>query len=266
MIVRNEDRFVWYAISSVLPFIDKLLIFDTGSTDRTVAIIKQFNDKKIIFREKGEVETKGMTQLREEQIKATNTDWLWIIDGDEIYPQKTARKIIQIVTQDKSLYGIIVHRYDLLGDVYHCQDESVGAYSQFGRKGHYVLRLINKRTVGDLKILGDYPNEYFADTKGQLIKSYGKDKFVFVEERIFHGMYLPRSSEEKNFYKILNRKKPKIELGRKVPREKLPEVFFQKRPSIVPDVTKKMNFQYKLLALLLTPLKRLKRNIYSINI
>lgn len=261
MIVKNEDMFIWYAVSSVLPFIDKFLIFDTGSTDKTGKIIELFRDKKIVFEQKGEVDPKKMTQLRQEQIEKTNTDWMWIVDGDEVYPEKTAKKTRQVIEKNKSLYGVIVHRYDLLGDIYHSQDERVGIYDQFGKKGHYVLRLINKKRIKGLKVLGDYPNEYFVGQNGNSIKKHGKDKFAFVEERIFHAMYLKRSTETGNIYRILNRERPKIEIGREIPRKELPEVFFQKKPAIVPEVTQEMDFKYKLLASVITPVKKLKRKI-----
>ena len=43
-LVMNEDRFIWYAVMSVIDYVDKILIFDTGSTDGTVRIIKGIVD------------------------------------------------------------------------------------------------------------------------------------------------------------------------------------------------------------------------------
>ena len=194
MIVKNEDQFIWYAISSVLPYVDKFIIFDTGSTDKTVEIIRLFKDKKIVFKQKEKVDALGLAALRNEQIHFTKGGWIWIADGDEAYPQKTVKNILGIINGKKDYLGIIVHRYDLLGDIYHYQDEGVGAYNQFGKKGHYVLRLINKNKIPGLQVKGEYPNEYYANRNGQSIKMLGKDEFAFVEERIFHAMYLPRSS------------------------------------------------------------------------
>lgn len=64
MIVKNEDQFIWYAISSVLPYVDKFIIFDTGSTDKTVEIIRLFKDKKIVFKQKEKVDALGLAALR----------------------------------------------------------------------------------------------------------------------------------------------------------------------------------------------------------
>ena len=46
MVVKNEDRFVWYAISSILKCADTFLIADTGSEDDTIKIIEEM--KRII--------------------------------------------------------------------------------------------------------------------------------------------------------------------------------------------------------------------------
>ena len=258
MVVKNDDRFVWYAISSVIPYVDKFLIFDTGSSDNTVSIIQSFKNKKIKFEQKKGVTAEKLIDLRNEQVKKSKTEWIWIVDGDEVYPKKTVKSILKIINGQKNHLGIIVHRYDLLGDIYHYQDEKVGAYDQFGRKGHYVLRLVDRRMITGLQVKGEYPNEYYANKSGQSIKTLGKNKFVFVKARIFHAMYLQRSSiiKPKN---ILNRKKLRIELGKPIPQNELAEIFFKKRPVTVPDVAKRINWQYKLLAGITTPIKKLKR-------
>lgn len=263
MVVKNEDRFIWYAVSSVLPYVDQFFIFDTGSDDKTVEIIKTFKSKKIIFEKKGEVDSKKLVELRQEQIDRTETDWIWIVDGDEVYPKNTSEAIFKIINSKKSYHGIIVHRYDLLGDIYHCQDESVGAYNQFGKRGHYVLRLLNMSSFPKLQVKGEYPNEYFADNHGNSIKEKGREYFAFVEERIFHAMYLKRSAQEKDLTQVLNRNKVKIELGSVIPKEDIPEVFFQKRIDIVPQVTIPRGWFYTLLAVFITPIKKLKRKIFD---
>ena len=39
-LVKNEERWIWYALKSVLPFVDQIIVWDTGSTDKTTAIIR----------------------------------------------------------------------------------------------------------------------------------------------------------------------------------------------------------------------------------
>ena len=52
MIVRNESKIITRLLTSVLPIIDTYVICDTGSTDDTQKIIKEFFDKHNI---KGDV-------------------------------------------------------------------------------------------------------------------------------------------------------------------------------------------------------------------
>ena len=56
-LVRNEERYIWFAAMSVIEHVDKILIWDTGSDDATVMIIKEIKklyhriekDSKVIF-------------------------------------------------------------------------------------------------------------------------------------------------------------------------------------------------------------------------
>lgn len=258
MVVKNEDQFIWYAICSVLPYVKKFIIYDTGSTDKTASIIKTINSPKIVFKQLGSIDSKQLVMLRNQQINETSTEWIWIVDGDEIYPTKTADSVVE-ATSNMNTIGIIVHRYDLLGDIYHSQSESVGSYQQFEKKGHYVLRLINKKLIPDLQVKGEYPKEYYADKNGASLKNRNREQFVFVKERIFHAMYLKRSSIGAILSDTLHRKKWKIETGIPIAASELPEVFFTKRPEIVPQVTQKRNLLYSIGAVSITPLKKIKR-------
>lgn len=258
MIAKNEDRFIWYAIKSVLPFVDKFIIFDTGSSDKTISVINSIKSPKINFVKKKKVSPALITSYRQEQINLVKSGWLWLVDADEIYPTKTALAVVSAFKSLKGFMGVIIHRYDLLGDVYHYQRETVGSYNQFGKIGHFVLRALDKDAFPGLEVKGFYPREYFAE-KGHSVKERGKDKFFFVEDRLFHAAYLRRSTQGSILLNTLNRHKYKIELGKPVNPAFLPEVFSSNRPKIVPVVTQKRSLIYLILAILITPIKILKR-------
>src|SRR3989344_4886974 len=40
-LVRNEGRFLWFAVMSVINHVDRVLLWDTGSTDQTIEIISE---------------------------------------------------------------------------------------------------------------------------------------------------------------------------------------------------------------------------------
>lgn len=263
MIVKNEDRFIWYAISSVLPYVDKFLIYDTGSTDNTVKVIRSITSDKIIFHQFNIDNISEIAKLRDRQIKETADEWFWVVDGDEIYTDSLCQEIKDTLKKEgDKLEGIVVGRFDLLGDIYHHQDESVGTYNMLGKSGHMALRLINKKNIPELHVSGNYPYEEYLDKNGTGIIFHPVEKFRFTQGKLFHAMYLGRSSLGANLAGTFHRRKYTIESGHKFPEHfKYPEVFFKSRQSIIPDVTVKRSSIYNLFASFITPLKLLKRKI-----
>ena len=119
-IVCNEP-YVYYAIKSVYPYVDKILLYDTGSYDRYTlsdieTLLKEDLEHKIVFKqvsidvleadvdyEKIEEEfkrfkgKKGKGSARQLQIDDTDTDFFMVVDGDEIYYRSAMEKIRDIV-------------------------------------------------------------------------------------------------------------------------------------------------------------------------
>ncbi len=265
MVVKNEDIFIWYAIQSVLKYSSQILIFDTGSTDNTVQMIKSIRSEKIIFKQKGSIDNKELVKLRQEQIDQTKTDWFWVVDGDEIYPKITADEVSKFITNGKDRYeGGVVRRYDLLGDIYHYQSETVGEYNLFGQKGHLVLRLLNKKKLPLLHLSGIYPNEGYYDQNNEAIIDHPRQNFFITGNRLFHAMYLPRSTKGGSLKNTLHRNKVKIEDGHPFSAsQNFPDVFFRQRPLFVPSVIEPRSRAYEIKAKLITPLKKFKRKIWS---
>ena len=266
-VVKNEERWIWYALKSILDIADEILIFDTGSTDKTVEIIKTIKSRKIIFEEKGKVDAKGLTQLRREQLVMTKTEWFLILDGDEIWPERTKKELAaNLKSVTKSDWGIVVRAWNLVGDFYHYHPESVRYHWPFapkGYKGWANLRILRESAVSDIK--GDYPLEAYCDEDGIPIQNYGQKHLVFLKNRYFHTTYLRRSDTRGRDKSILNRfKKSKMELGISFPKNfKYPEVFDKKHPSIVLSPwEKRSNLEY-LVSLVRTPVKEARRRVFG---
>lgn len=263
MVVKNEDRFIWYALSSILPFANVILIVDTGSRDKTVEIIKSFRSPKIHFSSKLIYHPEDLAYIRQMQLVQTKTDWIWVVDGDEIYTKSLGNEISDTIQKDDMLEGIVVGRYDLMGDIYHHQSETVGTYNTFGSSGHYVLRLLNKKNIHGLHVQGIYPYEGYYDETGIEVLHHDKKSYYFTKGRLFHAMYLKRSSKGTNLVDTFHRMKGKIEWGNPFPgTQRFPEVFFKKTINI-PSVLDRRSLLYEVIAVLITPIKILKRKIWG---
>lgn len=90
--VRNEEYWVWYALTSVYPHVDEILVFDNGSEDRTVELVRSMQhiaDKLVLFADFGgddEHENREATLAEARRRGATH---VLMLDGDEVYPDST---------------------------------------------------------------------------------------------------------------------------------------------------------------------------------
>ncbi len=223
-IVKNEENYIWYALTSVVAFADKIIVFDTGSSDKTVSIIKelQVHYPNIIFEEKGECDQKRHTELRQEMIERTMSDWFMILDGDEVWSRRGMEEIMRVMsTEDTECF--IAPFYLCVGDVYHYSKK--GAYTLRGKVVHATPRLF-KNNKG-LHWSGSYNHDAICDNEGR--KVFEKEKVVFLQEKFWHLSHLRRSSIDDQEYSSGSSRKFKRRLtyfliGKKI-EEKIPEVF-----------------------------------------
>ena len=257
-VVRNEDRYIWFSLMSVMDLVDQMFVYDTGSTDSTAAIVKSIKSSKIIFKRKGKVDKDKLVRLRQEQIDKTMTEWFLILDGDEVWWKKSITEVKKLTTKvNKNIWGIITPTINCVGDIFHYQEEKAGNYEFAGKKGHLAVRMM-RRTIPGLHVEGNYPLEGFIDDKGVLISDYD-DRLVFLDQPYLHLTNLSRSTS--NSKNVLSRDK-KYELGIPFPKDfEYPEIFKLERPDIVPSPWKPMSRKEKLRSAVQTPAKRIKRRI-----
>ena len=259
MIVKNEDSWVWFALNSVLGLADQVFITDTGSSDKTIQVIESIASPKITLSRIQASSPKDLTRARIEQIQRTQTEWFWVLDGDEVYTDRGVQEIAKAVKAN--YHGIAVRRYDLLGDIYHCQRESVGQYQLLGQRGHLVTRLVRKSAFPSLHLVHPYPLEAYVDQEGRVIHSYNQDKWYITSNHLYHAMYLKRSSLGSNL-PMFNRNKYKVETGISITTSP-PEIFSLTRPQFVPDPLSRRTLGYELATSIITPIKDLKRFLYT---
>ena len=260
-LVKNEENFIWYAIKSVLPFVDKIMVWDTGSTDNTVEIIKSIKSFKIDFKEIGSVDSKSFTKARNDMLIATakqKYDWLMILDGDEIWPSHAIRKILKHIDTNPETQAVFVRTINVIGDIYHKQPESAGHYKIKGITGHLGLRFINLKQVPGLHVSLPYGKEgYFSQDDVLIQKLPNVD---FVETSYLHATHLKRSS--KDIFTLKRGFKRKFEIGEKVDRNILPQVLFKKHSAIVKNVTRRMSPVSWLLCVVETLPRYIKRILH----
>ncbi|MEK7092225.1 MAG: glycosyltransferase [Patescibacteria group bacterium] len=275
-LVKNEARFVWYAVMSVINYVDKVLLWDTGSTDGTLEILKEIKkstNKEIDLREVGEVDPIGFTKVRQEMLDSTNTDWFIVVDGDEIWWEESIQKVkeainefdsrkLELSDKGKEIESIVVPTINLIGDIYHYQEEAAGQYHLAGKSGHFNLRAVN-RSIPGLHSAGPHGKWGWVDGDNRMIQNRSAQKILFVDAPYLHATFLPRTvSREKDLLVPKRVHKFKYELGIPFPSDfYYPEVFFRPRPGIVPFPWIKRSTNYTIRASIETPFKKLKRRL-----
>ncbi len=107
MIVKDEEQRIETALKSIKPWVDEIVVVDTGSTDRTVEICESYGAR--VFHHPWQ---NNFAIHRNQSIAHATGDWLLIIDADEELDQKTAPLLHKMVHAPKDIAGFLFELYN----------------------------------------------------------------------------------------------------------------------------------------------------------
>lgn len=98
MRVKNEARWIAESIESLLPLCDRIVVFDDHSTDNTVEVCRKFEQVTVWESAFNDLEeARDKTWLVDRATELYPTDWVFMLDGDEVLeaygPDKIRRHI-----------------------------------------------------------------------------------------------------------------------------------------------------------------------------
>ncbi len=202
-IVKNEQSWIKTALLFVIDQVDQMLVWDTGSTDNTVSIIKSINSPKIVFSQKGPSNRQQLVNLRNLQIKATQTPWFLILDGDEIWPKENLIQLIKAMGKaDPNTIALVNKTKNCVGDLHHFVSEAKGRYHIGPWQGHLNIRAI--KNLPGLVVSGQYPNEAYI-YQGKKLQDQ-PENLEFVDTWYLHTTHLKRTGWLHSF-KVIDRLK-----------------------------------------------------------
>ncbi|MEX1028258.1 MAG: glycosyltransferase [Candidatus Paceibacterota bacterium] len=105
MIVRDNESTIKDCLESIYPWVDELIIVDTGSTDRTVEICRQFG---ATIREFPWCD--DFSGARNASLEPARGEWIFWMDSDDVIPPEQGRKLRQLALGEhrEEVYGYVV--------------------------------------------------------------------------------------------------------------------------------------------------------------
>jgi len=95
LIVKNEEELLPNCLESIRGWVDDIVVVDTGSTDRTVEIAREYG-AKVYFKEwEG-----SFSKARNYSISKATGDWILYIDADEEFVQDDIHRVRQAMALD----------------------------------------------------------------------------------------------------------------------------------------------------------------------
>lgn len=247
-IVRNEDQWVWFALKPWQEFNLPILVVDDNSTDQTGKVLRSLK-----LRFTSNTAKLPVTEIRNQMIAQTKTEWLILLDGDEVWNRGMIEKFLKhLKTVPQKVSGVFLQTRNCVGDVWHYLPQTFGKYQLGAMTGNFNIRAYRKNA--GMKWFGTYPLEHYG-SKDMSINTQS-DKLSFFDGYYWHMTNLSRSSKAD---KIPGFRHRAVEQGIAADKTELPEVFWESRPGFVPDPLARRSISFELAAKIITPLKKLKR-------
>jgi glycosyltransferase involved in cell wall biosynthesis len=105
MIVRDNERTIRACLESILPWVDEMIVVDTGSQDRTPEICRELGAKVIHF-----PWPDSFSGARNESLRHARGEWIFWMDSDDTIPAECGRRLRELALgrHDPDVWGYIM--------------------------------------------------------------------------------------------------------------------------------------------------------------
>jgi glycosyltransferase involved in cell wall biosynthesis len=97
MVVKNEEETLPSCLKSIHDLFDNIVIIDTGSTDKTIEILKDTFDIDAISRKSNPDDPESITEARNFSLEKNTADWILVLDADETIMRNDVKKIKELI-------------------------------------------------------------------------------------------------------------------------------------------------------------------------
>lgn len=107
MIVKNEEEYLGRALTCVRDIVNEMVVVDTGSTDGTMDIAKEFGARVFKYEWNND-----FSAAKNYAISKASGDWILSLDADEIIAKRDLQEIVKLIEINHSFgYKLIQRNY-----------------------------------------------------------------------------------------------------------------------------------------------------------
>lgn len=139
MIAKNEEQFIGGCLEKLIPYGLEIVVVDTGSTDKTVEIAKQYTENIYSFEW-----INDFSAARNFAASKASHDWIIALDCDEYLEELDIEELIRILPQHKREVGSIT-----IKNVLAKGSESFAVHRIYHRKNAHFEEPIHEQIRND---------------------------------------------------------------------------------------------------------------------
>lgn len=207
-ILKNDQPFVEKVLRNALEVVDEMIItVSCKSTDGTKEIVERLEKEfpsKIILSYEDVQDVRQLTWIRQVQLDQSRGEWIWFLDGDDLWNPETVKEIKKHFDDDVD--GISVDAWQLTGLESYDQEWWNKSFTKFFRKSP------------DVHYEGNWPQDwickgdkrlYWKDDKKQVPRM---SQFKFYHLALLKAYSFRQEHDSYKYKKIVPTKLPKEDI------------------------------------------------------
>lgn len=185
----NNEKYIAEAIRSILnqtyPYFEFIIVND-GSTDKTLDIIKSFDDPRIVLIDK---QNSGLIDSLNIGVRNAKYDWIARMDGDDISEVDRFEKQIPFLKEDVAVVGAQCNLINEKGAIIgHTHYPTLPSLVRLFVKIAFILPIAHPVCIFNKQkwnSVGGYdPNMYLGEDADLWMKMLSTGKFVVLKDRL----------------------------------------------------------------------------------
>ena len=127
VLAKNNQKTIEKTLSALVEF-DDVVVYDNGSTDDTIEIVKKFSNVNLI-----EGEFKGFGWTKNQAASFAKNDWILVVDSDEVIDKELLKELKEKILDNNCVYKLNFKAFYKDIQIKHC-----------GWNNQKIKRLYNK--------------------------------------------------------------------------------------------------------------------------